>query len=642
MSPTDPSKAGELGMYYFNAAVPLAAASCFKYAAGLEPKAVRWRYYLGLAQKSAYNAAEATASFEAARALDPNYAPILVEIGEQRIKTDIESARRLYQQAAKLSPREPRAHFGLGECARLRRDLAAAIPEYEIAIELAPAYGEAHQSLALCLEASGKKSEAARHRELLSVGRAPPVSQDPLLLDLLSRSTGGLQLLHLARALTGAGQIEQAIETLQTAVEKDERDLTARGALGLLFDMTGQNQEAVQQFRMILTHKPNDFTALLNLANALTNADESEEAEKYYEEVLSSEPNNSRAVSLYAWHLLRRGRSVEAGKYFERLVQLKPEDPESHFSFAVGLVCLQRQETAVDQYRRAVMLKSSAGDLFPRFLSKALGAMMQQQAVRSDPAATTAVPKLLIEFANALDLKQMPAEATAARVYRDVLLKQAIAAARIGKHADALGFVRLTLADEGKKGDAEVVQQLKKAVTVKPKDVAVQHLLAIVFLDIDDPTGAKNEWRKLVSKEPKYVLAYIGWALEMLREKDFVEARRILEDGLKRVPESPWLANALAWVLATAPDVSQRKGPEAVQWAIKACAATGHKNPVLLDTLAAAHAAAGNFTEAEKIELDAIKLANNIGQTSFISVYRKRLILYEKKQPYVQTWETKD
>ncbi len=468
------------------------------------------------------------------------------------------------------------------------------------------------------------------------------MSQDPLLLDLLSRSTGGLQLLHLARALTGAGQIEQAIETLQTAVEKDERDLTARGALGLLFDMTGQNQEAVQQFRMILTQKPNDFTALLNLANALTNADESEEAEKYYEEVLSSEPNNSRAVSLYAWHLLRRGRSVEAGKYFERLVQLKPEDPESHFSFAVGLVCLQRQETAVDQYRRAVMLKSSAGDLFPRFLSKALGAMMQQQAVRSDPAATTAVPKLLIEFANALDLKQMPAEATAARAYRDVLLNQAIAAARIGKHADALGFVRLTLADEGKKGDAEVIQQLKKAVTVKPKDVAVQHLLAIVFLDIDDPTGAKNEWRKLVSKEPKYVLAYIGWALEMLREKDFVEARRILEDGLKRVPESPWLANALAWVLATAPDVSQRKGPEAVQWAIKACAATGHKNPVLLDTLAAAHAAAGNFTEAEKIELDAIKLANNIGQTSFISVYRKRLILYEKKQPYVQTWETKD
>ncbi len=54
--------------------------------------------------------------------------------------------------------------------------------------------------------------------------------------------------------------------------------------------------------------------------------------------------------------------------------------------------------------------------------------------------------------------------------------------------------------------------------------------------------------------------------------------------------------NALAWILATSPDPDVRNGPEAVRWA--RTAVEREPNVQRLDTLAAAHAEAGQFDDA--------------------------------------------
>lgn len=639
-SPTDASKAGDLGMVYYNAGCPQAAASCFEYAAGLEQKSMRWRYYLGLSHLAVYNTSAAAAAFERARELDPQYAPILVELAGLRIKSDVTAARQLFQQATERNAREPRAHFGLGECARLSKDFAAAIPHYQKALDLAPTYAEAHQSLARCLEATGKNAEAKRHRAFRVQGGSPPSAQDPLLVELLSRATAGSQLIDLARALTEAGKVDQAIETLETVVAKDGSDLIARGALGLLLDFTGQQREAVQQFRAILEKQPNDFSSVLNLAKALTDAGEFEEGERYYLEVLNSEPRNSRALSLFGWHLLGCGRIAEAGKYFERWVQLKPDEPESHLALALALTCMKRYEAAADQYRRAQMLKTGEGDTFARFLWSLAEVLMKQQKVIVSEGETAAASLRSIDsLADALDVKQMPSEAAAARAFHAVLLRRAVASARAGQFANGLGYVRLGLADEENKSEARIIDELKKTLAAKPEDFSVQHLLAIALMEIGERSAAKEQWRMIMEVQPKFVLAYIAMAVESMYENDFAQARGYLEKGLQHEPESPWLANALAWVLATCPKDEQRDGAGAVRWAQKACNATGYKNPVFLDTLAASHAATGNFAEAVRVEGEAIRFSSEIGQTSSIPVYRERLELYEKKKPYVQRGE---
>lgn len=58
--------------------------------------------------------------------------------------------------------------------------------------------------------------------------------------------------------------------------------------------------------------------------------------------------------------------------------------------------------------------------------------------------------------------------------------------------------------------------------------------------------------------------------------------------------------NGVAWISAACPDAEFRDGSLAIEMATKACELTGWKNANYLDTLAAAYAEVGNFTEAVK------------------------------------------
>ena len=89
--------------------------------------------------------------------------------------------------------------------------------------------------------------------------------------------------------------------------------------------------------------------------------------------------------------------------------------------------------------------------------------------------------------------------------------------------------------------------------------------------------------------------------------------------------------NEIAWTLATAPDPKLRDGPSAVTFAEKAVAATKRKNPLILDTLAAAYAEIGQFTNATRVQQEAIVLLQDETRKKG---YASRLKLYELNTPY--------
>jgi hypothetical protein len=64
----------------------------------------------------------------------------------------------------------------------------------------------------------------------------------------------------------------------------------------------------------------------------------------------------------------------------------------------------------------------------------------------------------------------------------------------------------------------------------------------------------------------------------------------------------------------------------------KACAVTEEKNPLCLDTLAAAYAAQGKFKEATEIANKAYNLALSLNLTKLAEEIRKRLDMYRKYQ----------
>jgi tetratricopeptide (TPR) repeat protein len=96
----------------------------------------------------------------------------------------------------------------------------------------------------------------------------------------------------------------------------------------------------------------------------------------------------------------------------------------------------------------------------------------------------------------------------------------------------------------------------------------------------------------------------------------------------------PEALNNAAWIRATCPDASYRNGRLAVHEATSACNLTFWKNPVCIDTLAAAHAETGDFDSAVRFEQKAI----DIGKATRIAPWdlqriREHLSLFRRHRP---------
>jgi hypothetical protein len=97
--------------------------------------------------------------------------------------------------------------------------------------------------------------------------------------------------------------------------------------------------------------------------------------------------------------------------------------------------------------------------------------------------------------------------------------------------------------------------------------------------------------------------------------------------------------NDMAWLRATCSDEKFRDGKKAVDYAKAACELTEWKNPFYLDTLAAAHAEAGDFKAAVAEQEKALsfpELAEQFGEGP-----RARRELYRKQKPYREAVEAR-
>jgi len=108
------------------------------------------------------------------------------------------------------------------------------------------------------------------------------------------------------------------------------------------------------------------------------------------------------------------------------------------------------------------------------------------------------------------------------------------------------------------------------------------------------------------------------------------------EQALKHRPKYLPVENNLAWLLATLPDDSLRDGDRALQLAQSVCRRTDYQHTSFLDTLAAAHAEAGQFEDAVKTTQKAIELAEHKGNQLAVKELRQRLQLYQEKKPFRQ------
>ncbi len=176
--------------------------------------------------------------------------------------------------------------------------------------------------------------------------------------------------------------------------------------------------------------------------------------------------------------------------------------------------------------------------------------------------------------------------------------------------------------------------ELERLSQKNSRSGAIQRLIALTCLQFGDRLDAVDYFQRAVQLEPENLLFQIGLASILLADQQISKAIEIYEGLLEKHPNSPVVANNLAWILCTSADGAFRNGKRAIELAKLACQASKYKSPSHLGTLAAAFAESEDFESAIETSQQAVSLLKDQGRLAEVAIMQSRIKTFLDGQPY--------
>ena len=336
-----------------------------------------------------------------------------------------------------------------------------------------------------------------------------------------------------------------------------------------------------------------DFYKAFDIASDLAKRGEYEASLAEWRKAIELNPADGRAYVGMGVALVSTGGVNEGLALYKKAMEVDPESPDAYSQMGILLARQGNFEEAIPYLSKAVELNPQDA-VTPGNLCGALALSNGRtaQSIEYCQQAVTALPDDVQSHANlAIALSN------AGKV--DDAIAELETAAKLAPGDGAIQRnLAIALAQKGRLEQA--ITHLERAMQLAPDFVEGYYYLGAIYATSGRLKDANAQWRHLLELQPGHVLAL----------------------------------NSLARLLATAPDAALRNGAEAVGLAERAARLSGGREPVLLDTLAAAYAEAGRFPDAARTERQALDLAGQTQNPQMMERLKSRLSLYESGQAF--------
>ncbi len=175
----------------------------------------------------------------------------------------------------------------------------------------------------------------------------------------------------------------------------------------------------------------------------------------------------------------------------------------------------------------------------------------------------------------------------------------------------------------------EAISRYNQALEVNPNSFQTHYNLGNVLSSQGKLDEAVSHYREALRIEPNFVEAHNNLGNALGSQGKFDEALVQFREALRVRPHWPSM-DGMASVLLIHPDPNIRDPNRAVAFAERAAELTKYQNPVVLNTLATAYAAVGQFDRAIATSQTALALASAARNEGLANYIRKQLELYKR------------
>ncbi|MBN2456218.1 MAG: tetratricopeptide repeat protein [Sedimentisphaerales bacterium] len=395
-------------------------------------------------------------------------------------------------------------------------------------------------------------------------------------------------------ALFDEGRYDEAIENYRMALEIEPGMWIAKRNIGRVLLEQDKVSEAIVCLKQVLPVSQDSPEVYGYLGLAYTKQGEHQLAAESFKRSLKLLPNQVNVLNELGRVLYKNNRINEAIEYWEKSIGLYAEQPAIHNVLGQAYHGKGLFVKAADHWTKSLALEPFQPDV-----KGCLGAVFAKQQ-KYDKAIECLVETL----------------------YEDPDL------ADVHKNLAAL------LVHKG--NTAKAVKHYIEYLRIEPNQPLIHKTVAELLYRQGDLDGAVTHYNHSLQIDCNQadMLRNLGHIYYL--KNSIVKAVDCWHKALDISADCVEALNDLAWVKATRVQSEFFDPEDAVNLALQACELTDYNRAELLDTLAAAHAASGNFPEAVRIAEKAINIALMGNQQDLAVQIREHLELFRQKTAYVE------